>query len=109
MARDPNLDTTARRRAIANCAAVHPPICHLCGNPINPRLPRGTHPLSWTADDLTPRSRGGRADDITNLRPAHRACNGYRQDRPITPALVDACKALYERHSKRLVTGTRTW
>ena len=109
MARDPNLDTTARRRATANCRAIHPPICHLCGHPINPHLHGGTHPLAWTADDLHPRAHGGRADDVANLRPAHRACNSHRGARPITPALRDACQALYERHTNRLRTGTRTW
>jgi len=52
-------------------------VCHLC-----------LLPGSTTADHLTSRREGG-SDDLANLRPAHHLCNSTRQDRPITPELLD--------------------
>ena len=64
--------------------AHYPPICHLCGQPIDLTLP-GTVPAGPTVDHLTPRSHGGRVYDINNCRPAHKSCNSSRQDRDINP------------------------
>lgn len=58
--------TQNAKRAIAG--ATH---CHLCGGPFNdPRDPP-------VADHVVPRSLGG-SDELDNLRPAHRSCNGSR-------------------------------
>lgn len=54
-------------------------VCHLCGHPIDTDLP-ATHPLSFTADHIAPRSLGGAAS-LDNLRPAHRRCNSQRGNR----------------------------
>lgn len=51
--------------------------CWLCGSPIL------GEPV--TVDHVLPRSRGG-TDDLDNLRPAHRACNLARGNRPARPA-----------------------
>ena len=48
--------------------------CHLCGQPFSdPSDPA-------VADHVIPRSLGG-SDDIANLAPAHRSCNGRRGNR----------------------------
>jgi 5-methylcytosine-specific restriction endonuclease McrA len=44
--------------------------CHLCGEGPRPGDP-------FVADHVVPRSLGG-SDEIDNLRPAHRSCNGRR-------------------------------
>jgi hypothetical protein len=49
-------------------------ICWLCGGGIDPDAPVGS-PASATIDHVIPRSRGG-ANEETNVRPAHRRCNG---------------------------------
>lgn len=50
--------------------------CWLCGGAIDPALPRDS-PNGATIDHLVPRSRGG-ANDLANLRLAHRRCNVRR-------------------------------
>ncbi len=50
--------------------------CWLCGHRVDPFAPSGS-PSSPTVDHVVPRSRGGSNDD-TNLRLAHRRCNGRR-------------------------------
>jgi hypothetical protein len=108
--RDPHLVGRPRRRAIAECEARYPLVCHLCGNPIDPTLDRRTHPLAWTADELIPRAIGGSAYDVDLMRPAHRTCNSTRQERPLTPAVYAACRRAYARHAQaRTRQGSRAW
>lgn len=66
------------RRARAALKAMGLP-CHLCGREIDPDLPP-THRLSFTVDHALPVSRGG-TDEVSNLRPSHRACNSAKRDR----------------------------
>ncbi|WP_268746906.1 HNH endonuclease [Tomitella biformata] len=49
-------------------------MCHLCGKP-----------GATTADHVQPRSLGG-GDGLDNLRPAHKACNSSRGNRPAVSA-----------------------
>ncbi|RKT82730.1 HNH endonuclease [Saccharopolyspora antimicrobica] len=63
------------RRVIAQLKATNR-TCWLCGHAIDVDLPV-THPLSFTADHIAPRSRGG-APTLDNVRPAHRRCNSQR-------------------------------
>jgi len=49
-------------------------LCHLCGGEIEDG--------EFNLDHLVPRSRGG-SDEPWNLRPAHRACNVRRGNRPL--------------------------
>jgi 5-methylcytosine-specific restriction endonuclease McrA len=54
----------------ARLIAAHP-YCHLCGQPF-------TDPTDPPVlDHVTPRARGG-SDHETNLKPAHRSCNGKK-------------------------------
>lgn len=55
-------------------------VCHLCGIPIDPMLPRD-HAGAFSADHLKPLSLGGPLKNPSNLRPAHSLCNGLRGNR----------------------------
>lgn len=63
--------------------------CHICGLPIDPSLPAG-HPLCFELDELVPVSKGGRADAMENVSGAHRCCNQWRSDKPMSA--VDAVR-----------------
>lgn len=89
-----------RAAVIANCRATQP-LCWLCGFPWIPDAPRH-HPLAHAVDEVIPRSRGGSGWDIDNCRSAHACCNGARNNRIVTPALVQRCRDLYALHT----TGT---
>jgi hypothetical protein len=51
-------------------------VCWLCEGPVDPEAPPGTA-AAGTVDHVVPRSRGGDSDP-SNLRLAHRRCNGAR-------------------------------
>ena len=51
-------------------------ICQLCREPIDPWLPR-MMPGAPSIDHIVPRAEGG-GNEISNLRLAHRGCNGAR-------------------------------
>ena len=51
-------------------------VCWLCEGEIDPEAPR-SHPGAPTVDHVVPKSRGGRTE-ASNLRLAHRRCNGRR-------------------------------
>ncbi|QIS16485.1 HNH endonuclease [Nocardia arthritidis] len=57
-------------------------ICHLCGGVIDLKLSTEypNHPDAWTADHITPRSRGGHL--LGEMKAAHRRCNSARGNRP---------------------------
>jgi hypothetical protein len=57
-------------------------VCWLCGGWIDPEL-KSPHPMSWSADHVTPVSRGG--DNRGPLKPAHRLCNQRRATAPPPP------------------------
>ena len=58
----------SRNAAKVRAAATH---CYLCGNPFtDPNDPP-------VADHIRPRVYGG-SDDLDNLAPAHRSCNGRK-------------------------------
>lgn len=90
--RDPNLNTQPRRRACDEVKRTQPWICHLCGHPIPPAADPKRSRLGYTVDELIPRSRGGSATDPANLRPAHRWCNSYRNDQPISDTIRHHCR-----------------
>lgn len=55
--------------------------CWICGEPMRKRADPD-HPLAVTFDHLLPKGTGG-TDRLTNLRLAHRKCNGERGMRPV--------------------------
>lgn len=72
------LDSRAYRKATARLRA-RSQVCHICGNPIDVTLPY-TDPMSWTADHIIPRSKGGHL--LGEMKAAHRRCNSRRGNRP---------------------------
>jgi 5-methylcytosine-specific restriction endonuclease McrA len=85
--RDPNLSTQARARACAEVKRTHPWICVVCLLPIPRDVDGRTHRLAHTVDEIIPRSLGGSATDLANLRPMHRTCNSARSTGPVTADL----------------------
>lgn len=75
-----------RERAKARVRAERPPVCWLCGYPIDLTADPHRDPLAHAVDEIIPRSRGGSAVDDANLMPAHRWCNGSRGTKPMDPA-----------------------
>lgn len=67
-----------RTRALRAAVEAQGLPCHLCGQPIDLTLPH-THPLSFTADHITPLATGGHLHGT--LAPAHRTCNSARGKR----------------------------
>lgn len=70
--------------------------CHLCGH----RIDYDAHYLSKVAyelDEIVPISRGGSPTDPDNVAQAHRCCNQWRGDRPLTAQLKAEIRARFER------------
>jgi len=75
-------------------------ICHLCKLPIPPCATHHSHPLHHSKDHVVPRSRGGNGLPY-NKWPAHRCCNSFRRDLPITPALRKRCRRIARREFRK--------
>ena len=64
--------------------------CHICGKWIDRSLDY-RHPMSWTADHVTPLTKGGKL--LGPMRAAHRSCNARRgnrvDERPLLPTSRD--------------------
>lgn len=75
----PGLDSRAYRKATARLRSQST-VCHLCGTEIDTSLPY-THAMSWTADHVIPRSRGGHL--LGEMKAAHRSCNAKRGNQPL--------------------------
>lgn len=69
--------------------------CQLCGEPIDPYLPPGSHDDAGTADHIIPVLAGGAWHDPANLRAAHVRCNRAR--------------ANATRHRRRRYPTPRAW
>lgn len=101
-----------RRRACALVRASQSH-CWLCGRWIDQQLDRQRHDLASSIDEVIPVVDGGSTTDPANLRHAHRFCNSFRQQRPVTLelrlALVDALIAKgYLRPAERC-RPSRVW
>jgi hypothetical protein len=83
-----DIRSTAEWKRLVVWAKVYMPwVCHLCDQAIPLGLAR-EHPLSYALDHvLTVSERPDLALSHDNVRPSHRQCNSYRQDRPLTPGL----------------------
>lgn len=57
--------------------------CHICGLAIDYKLPH-LDPGAFVIDHVTPLKLGG-ADDISNVKAAHRECNSKKRARLIAP------------------------
>jgi 5-methylcytosine-specific restriction endonuclease McrA len=76
---DPYSDTRYRqlRAALKRRSRAAGAPCWLCGEAIDYDLPH-TDAMSFTADHVHSLVNGGRVDS-SDLKPAHRRCNGKRQ------------------------------
>ena len=64
-----------KRNALRRATQRDNGVCWLCGHPFDWTLD-WKHPMSFTADHVTPIARGGSMTG--DLRPAHRSCNARR-------------------------------
>lgn len=78
--------STKRKRAISKCRDRHD-LCAICWHPIDYSLPSGD-PMCFESDDIIPVSKGGDGCDPMNQQAAHRCCNQWRGNRPMS--YVDA-------------------
>lgn len=78
---DPRRSNGAARRRLIRRVRREETHCHLCGQPVDTRLP-ATLPASPEVDELRPVSLGGDPYDRTNCRLAHRWCNRQRSVKP---------------------------
>jgi 5-methylcytosine-specific restriction endonuclease McrA len=69
-----------KREALKRWARENNEPCALCSRPFDFDLD-WFHPMSFTADHVTPISRGGSL--LGPLQPAHRACNSRRGNRDL--------------------------
>ena len=77
-------DYQARVKVRKRLLAMAPPVCPLCGRPIDYSLKtyvdpkdgkRKPHPMSPEIDEIVPVSKGGSPTDMENLQVVHRICN----------------------------------
>lgn len=79
------LKLKARYRAKCEAHAVP---CHLCGQPIDYSLPSGEDPNSFEVDHFYPVDTHPELfEDPENYRASHKACNGSRGTKDVTPTL----------------------
>ena len=72
--------------------ALHGLVCHICCEAIDASLPRGyREPASLVMDHVVPLSRGG-ADALSNIRPAHWACNARKGSRVVSAGAEGAAE-----------------
>ncbi len=64
-------------------------ICHICKLPMSFRKVDGGLAITASIDHLS-------VEDRTAQALAHRWCNSHRQNNPITPELIAACRAQIE-------------
>ena len=83
-------DYQARVKARKRLLAMAPPICPLCGCPIDYSLDwyvdpkdgkRKRHPMSPEVDEIVPVSQGGSPTSLDNLQVVHRRCNQIAGDK----------------------------
>lgn len=79
---DQSLTSHRRMQATRALRAKRLP-CWLCGKPIDYTAHHNS-PWAFCVDEVIPRSKGGSSLDPANLRPAHRWCNGSRNNRAPT-------------------------
>ena len=92
-----------KARLIAEACGV--PDCHLCGLPIDVKLPAG-HPWSFEIDELIPVSKGGDPHDARNCAPSHRLCNQRRGNRSMSELSARSPAA---RQQNMPVKSSRRW
>lgn len=88
MATNPRRSNGTRRDRLRKRILREETHCHLCGQPVDVRLPAGL-PGSPEVDELVPVAFGGSPFDRANCRLAHRWCNRKRWHRPVEPARAE--------------------
>lgn len=76
--------TTTRDRA-RDRARRRNEACHICGQPIDYNLP-WDNPRALVIDHVTALALGG-ADELANMKAAHRDCNSTKRARAFAPII----------------------
>lgn len=95
----------ARIKARLIAEAGGQPDCHLCGQPIDIRLP-ARHPYAFEIDELRPVSKGGDPHDYANCAPSHRLCNERRGNRDMRAL---AARSPSAQQSAMPIKRSRAW
>lgn len=94
MTANPRVSNSTRyRRLVSKVRGRHDP-CAICWYDIDYSL-SSPDPLSFEVDHINPVSKGGDAYDPANAQAAHRCCNGWRKDRPMS-YVEDVMKGIIE-------------
>jgi endonuclease I len=65
--------------------------CHICGELCFRKKDTPLHPLAPTIDHVIPITKGG-AHLMENAALAHRICNSFKSDNPLTPEIRQLCQ-----------------
>lgn len=110
MGQEQSLTGRPRERAKAHVKATRPPVCELCGYPIQMDADPFRHPLAPAVDERLPRKLGGSAIDPDNLALVMRLCNGIKGAQwPVTDELRARCRAAVEAHHRTHRPTIRSW
>lgn len=74
---------SARAKRFRTAIARTRGACHICGQPIDYDLPI-TDPKAFVIDHVIPLHKGG-ADELHNIKAAHRDCNSKKRARLVAP------------------------
>ncbi|EFM41469.1 HNH endonuclease [Bifidobacterium dentium] len=95
----------ARIKSRLIAEALGNPVCHLCGLPIDVKLPAG-HPYAFEIDELVPVSKGGDPHDVRNCAPSHRLCNQRRGNKSMNELASNSTEA---RQPNMPLRNSRHW
>jgi len=75
----------SRAKRFRSAIARSKPACHICGGPINWQA-HYLDPKAFVIDHVIPLNKGG-ADELDNIKAAHRECNSKKRARLVAPII----------------------